>query len=83
VKVQILSAKYQEKKTQLESNDTYLHLKLLEQKLNQHESVTFTLKDYISSKTNESDYSIIAKEVQSLTTTINTQLIKINCLPHR
>lgn len=43
--IKALKSTYENKKAQLEANDTYSQLSVLEEKLKQHEAVTFSLRD--------------------------------------
>jgi intraflagellar transport protein 74 len=79
-----LTRKYDSKKAQLEQNDTYQQLGQLEQKIRNLESATFEAKDcepfanlVIDSKTAESDYKPLAKQVMRITSEINKQIVKI------
>eukprot|EP00842_Homolaphlyctis_polyrhiza_P006414 jgi/Hompol1/6774/HPOL_005080-RA len=79
--IQALTNRYEAKKAQLHENETYTQLGALEQRLRHHESVTFGLKDYIHSKTAESDYKPLAQEVAKRMDDINAQLIKLMSMP--
>ncbi|KAJ3108463.1 Intraflagellar transport protein 74 [Phlyctochytrium planicorne] len=79
--VQLLSAKYDGKKAQLQENETYTQLGALEQRLKNHESNNFHLKEYINAKLSESDYKTVQTDVYGLLDEINGQLFKIMSLP--
>nr|KAJ3414893.1 Intraflagellar transport protein 74 [Polyrhizophydium stewartii] len=79
--IQALTSRYEAKKAQLHENETYTQLGALEQRLRHHEGITFGLKDYIASKTAESDYKPLAKEVAKRMDEINAQLVKLMALP--
>ncbi|KAJ3320564.1 Intraflagellar transport protein 74 [Boothiomyces sp. JEL0866] len=72
-----LVAIHEAKRAQLLENETYTQLGLLEQRLRHFEGVAFDAKDFIASKTAESDYKPLAKEVLALMDEVNTQVIKI------
>ncbi|KAJ3038636.1 Intraflagellar transport protein 74 [Rhizophlyctis rosea] len=79
--VTTLATTYDSKKMQLNENETYTQLGALEQKLRQHESGNFHLREYINSKTSESDYKPLANEVSQLMEEVNGQLTKLMSLP--
>ena len=81
--IQALTTKYEAKKAQLQENETHVQLGALEQKLKAQESLNYGLKEFIASKTAESNYIPIAKEVESLTDAVNGQLIKMISSPRR
>ncbi|KAJ3253843.1 Intraflagellar transport protein 74 [Boothiomyces macroporosus] len=79
-----LVAIHEAKRAQLLENETYTQLGLLEQRLRHFEGIAFDAKDckislilVIASKTAESDYKPLAKEVLGLMDEVNTQVIKI------
>lgn len=78
--VQALATLHEAKRAQLQENETYTQLGILEQKLRHHESSNFHLKEYVAIKTAESDYKSVAKNVNVLVDEINTQLQKLTSM---
>ncbi|KAJ3270746.1 Intraflagellar transport protein 74 [Terramyces sp. JEL0728] len=72
-----LVAIHEAKRAQLLENETYTQLGLLEQRLRHYEGIAFDSRDFIASKTAESDYKPLAKEVLALMDQVNAQVIKI------
>lgn len=79
--VQATAARHDGKRAQLHDNETFTQLGALEQRLKHQESNNYHLKDYISAKTVESDYRVVAADSLKLVDEINGQLGKILSLP--
>ncbi|KAK2194084.1 hypothetical protein NP493_2g01002 [Ridgeia piscesae] len=62
---------YEKLKARLDDNETYAQLGNLEKKWQHHEQNNFVLKEFIATKTMESDYSVIAKKVSSMISSYN------------
>ncbi|KAI8895418.1 hypothetical protein BC833DRAFT_601295 [Globomyces pollinis-pini] len=75
--IQTLNAQYEAKRAQLLENETFTQLGALEQRLRHFEGITFELRDFIASKTAESQYKPLSKDVLKLMDEVNGQLLKI------
>ncbi|KAI0209160.1 intraflagellar transport 74 [Lamellibrachia satsuma] len=69
-----LTRHYESIKAHLNENETYTQLGNLEKKWQHHEQNNFVLKEFIATKTMESDYSVIAKKVSSMIGSFNKTL---------
>ncbi|ORX78597.1 hypothetical protein BCR32DRAFT_294935 [Anaeromyces robustus] len=76
-----LSTKYDGKKAQLQENETFVQLGAFEQKLRYQESNNFHLKEYIQTKTLESNYQIISQEILQSLEECNSQILKLMSIP--
>ncbi|KAJ3017081.1 UNVERIFIED_CONTAM: Intraflagellar transport protein 74 [Siphonaria sp. JEL0065] len=76
-----LAARQEAKRAHIHENETYTQLGALEQRLRHHESNNFHLKDYIVSKTAESDYKTVAIESMQLVDELNSIRGKLLSLP--
>lgn len=72
-----ITVKYESKKRQLEENDTYKQLKVLETRNQSLESTVNELKQVIAAKTLDSDYQPARNQVLQLMNECNDQLIRI------
>ncbi|KAI9364869.1 hypothetical protein DFJ73DRAFT_353466 [Zopfochytrium polystomum] len=79
--VQATATKHDGKRAQLHDNDTFTQLGALEQRLKHQESNNYHLRDYINSKSVESDYMVAAGDAAKMVDEINAQLGKILSLP--
>ncbi|XP_017259470.1 intraflagellar transport protein 74 homolog [Kryptolebias marmoratus] len=68
--------KYDALKTKLQENETYAQLANLERKWQHVEQNIFVMKEFISSKTQESNYVSVAKKVSQQVAEYNNSLIK-------
>uniref|UniRef100_A0A8C8RTU1 Intraflagellar transport 74 n=1 Tax=Pelusios castaneus TaxID=367368 RepID=A0A8C8RTU1_9SAUR len=71
-----LNAKYETLKTQLQENETHSQLTNLERKWQHHEQNNFVMKEFIATKSQESDYQPIMKNVSKQITEYNKTLIE-------
>ncbi|KAJ3299109.1 Intraflagellar transport protein 74 [Rhizoclosmatium sp. JEL0117] len=76
-----LLSRQEAKRAHIHENETYTQLGALEQRLRHHESNNFHLKDYIVSKTAESDYKTVAIESMKLVDELNAIRSKLLSLP--
>ncbi|KAJ3065168.1 Intraflagellar transport protein 74, partial [Rhizoclosmatium hyalinum] len=76
-----LLSRQEAKRAHIHENETYTQLGALEQRLRHHESNNFHLKDYIVSKTAESDYKTVAIESMQLVDELNAIRSKLLSLP--
>ncbi|KAJ3342488.1 Intraflagellar transport protein 74 [Gonapodya sp. JEL0774] len=76
-----LEQQHQTKRRQLEQNETHIQLAGLEEKLKLVEKSNHDMREYIDSKTAESDYKEIRAQVLTLVTQVNDQLLQIMALP--
>ncbi|KAI9327036.1 hypothetical protein BDR26DRAFT_103857 [Obelidium mucronatum] len=76
-----LASRQEAKRAHIHENETYTQLGALEQRLRHHESNNFHLKDYIVSKTAESDYKTVAIESMQLVDELNAVRGKLLSLP--
>ncbi|XP_057299640.1 intraflagellar transport protein 74 homolog [Hydractinia symbiolongicarpus] len=74
--VQQLSTDYEEKKSKLEQNETYVQLGNLERKWQHLEQNNFAIKDYIAQKSAESNFGGMKENVDTLLYQINQHLIQ-------
>jgi intraflagellar transport protein 74 len=72
-----LSTIYDGKKTRLQENETFIQLNAMEQKLNYQESNNFHLKEYIQTKTHESNYQALSQEILQSIQECNGQILKL------
>ncbi|XP_037533922.1 intraflagellar transport protein 74 homolog [Nematolebias whitei] len=68
--------KYEALKTKLEENETYAQLANLERKWQHLEQNIFVMREFISSKTQESNYASVAKKVYQQVAEYNKTLIE-------
>ncbi|XP_044876589.1 intraflagellar transport protein 74 homolog isoform X2 [Mauremys mutica] len=71
-----LNAAYETLKTQLEENETHSQLTNLERKWQHHEQNNFVMKEFIATKSQESDYQPVMKNVSKQIAEYNTTLIE-------
>ncbi|KXS11345.1 hypothetical protein M427DRAFT_72970 [Gonapodya prolifera JEL478] len=76
-----IERQYDLKRRVLEENETHMQLAALEEKLRMIEKNNDDMKEYIESKTSESDYKALRAQVLELTTQVNDQLLQIMALP--
>jgi intraflagellar transport protein 74 len=76
-----LSTIYDGKKAQLQENETFVQLGAFEQKLRYQESNNFHLKEYIQTKTLESNYQVISQEILQSIEECNGQILKLMSIP--
>ncbi|CAH1779959.1 unnamed protein product [Owenia fusiformis] len=69
--MQQLTSQYEALKSQLQENETYAQLGNLEKKWQHHEQNNFVMKEFIASKTMESDYRPITKRVSEMISVYN------------
>ncbi|KAM8882263.1 intraflagellar transport protein 74 homolog [Synchiropus picturatus] len=70
-----LSRQYEEQKTKLQENETHTQLANLERKWQHLEQNNFVMKEFIASKSQESDFGSVAKKVQQHVSEYNKSLI--------
>uniref|UniRef100_A0A8C4IZP4 Intraflagellar transport 74 n=1 Tax=Dromaius novaehollandiae TaxID=8790 RepID=A0A8C4IZP4_DRONO len=70
-----LNTEYETLKRQLQDNETHSQLTNLERKWQHHEQNNFMMKEFIATKSQESDYQPIMKNVRKLITEYNKALI--------
>ncbi|XP_048705410.1 intraflagellar transport protein 74 homolog isoform X2 [Caretta caretta] len=71
-----LNAEYEILKTQLEENETHSQLTNLERKWQHHEQNNFVMKEFIATKSQESDYQPVMKNVSKQIAEYNKTLIE-------
>ncbi|KAL3040787.1 hypothetical protein OYC64_011730 [Pagothenia borchgrevinki] len=70
-----MNQKYEALKTKLQENETHAQLANLERKWQHLEQNNFVMKEFIASKSQESDYASVAKNVSQQVTEYNKSLI--------
>mmetsp|Transcript_7547 Transcript_7547/g.11198 ORF Transcript_7547/g.11198 Transcript_7547/m.11198 type:complete len:604 (-) Transcript_7547:179-1990(-) len=75
--VQALSAEHESLKKMLASNDTDRDLEDTEKRLKHYERTIFEAREFIESKTRETDYELVKGTCMRMTDTINTTAIKL------
>ncbi|NXX38737.1 IFT74 protein, partial [Tricholaema leucomelas] len=71
-----LNTEYETLKRELQENETHAQLTNLERKWQHHEQNNFMMKEFIATKSQESDYQPIMKNVRKLVTEYNKALIE-------
>uniref|UniRef100_A0A8C7WMT7 Intraflagellar transport 74 n=1 Tax=Oryzias sinensis TaxID=183150 RepID=A0A8C7WMT7_9TELE len=71
-----INSKYKDLKTKLQENETHTQLANLEKKWQHLEKNNFVMKEFIASKTQESDFAPVAKNVSQQLADYNSMLIK-------
>ncbi|XP_065405741.1 intraflagellar transport protein 74 homolog isoform X2 [Chrysemys picta bellii] len=71
-----LNTEYETLKTQLEENETHSQLTNLERKWQHHEQNNFVMKEFIATKSQESDYQPVMKNVSKQIAEYNKTLIE-------
>uniref|UniRef100_A0A3P9M1U3 Intraflagellar transport 74 n=1 Tax=Oryzias latipes TaxID=8090 RepID=A0A3P9M1U3_ORYLA len=71
-----INSKYKDLKTKLQENETHTQLANLEKKWQHLEKNNFVMKEFIASKTRESDFAPVAKNVYQQLADYNSMLIK-------
>ncbi|XP_062460397.1 intraflagellar transport protein 74 homolog [Pezoporus occidentalis] len=71
-----LNTEYETVKRELQENETHSQLINLERKWQHHEQNNFMMKEFIATKSQESDYQPIMKNVRKLVTEYNKALIE-------
>ncbi|XP_062455933.1 intraflagellar transport protein 74 homolog isoform X2 [Rhea pennata] len=71
-----LNSEYETLKKQLQENETHSQLTNLERKWQHHEQNNFMMKEFIATKSQESDYQPVMKNVRKLITEYNRALIE-------
>uniref|UniRef100_A0A3Q4HKE2 Intraflagellar transport 74 n=1 Tax=Neolamprologus brichardi TaxID=32507 RepID=A0A3Q4HKE2_NEOBR len=71
------SQKYEALKTKLQENETHAQLANLERKWQHLEQNNFVMKEFIASKSQESDYASVAKSVSQQVVDYNKSLIEL------
>ncbi|PKU46253.1 hypothetical protein llap_3477 [Limosa lapponica baueri] len=71
-----LNTEYEALKRELQENETHSQLTNLERKWQHHEQNNFMMKEFIATKSQESDYQPIMKNVRKLVTEYNKALIE-------
>ncbi|XP_054042777.1 intraflagellar transport protein 74 homolog isoform X2 [Rissa tridactyla] len=71
-----LNTEYETLKRELQDNETHSQLTNLERKWQHHEQNNFMMKEFIATKSQESDYQPIMKNVRKLVTEYNKALIE-------
>eukprot|EP00075_Anas_platyrhynchos_P013634 XP_027302887.1 LOW QUALITY PROTEIN: intraflagellar transport protein 74 homolog [Anas platyrhynchos] len=71
-----LNAQYETLKRELQENETHSQLTNLERKWQHHEQNNFMMKEFIATKSQESDYQPVMKNVRKLVTEYNKALIE-------
>uniref|UniRef100_A0A8C0BAN3 Intraflagellar transport 74 n=1 Tax=Buteo japonicus TaxID=224669 RepID=A0A8C0BAN3_9AVES len=71
-----LNTEYETLKRELQENETHSQLTNLERKWQHHEQNNFMMKEFIATKSQESDYQPIMKNVRKLVTEYNKALIE-------
>ncbi|XP_059689633.1 intraflagellar transport protein 74 homolog isoform X2 [Gavia stellata] len=72
-----LNTEYETLKRELQENETHSQLTNLERKWQHHEQNNFMMKEFIATKSQESDYQPIMKNVRKLVTEYNKALIEV------
>lgn len=72
--MQYLTMKYEGLKTQLNENETFTQLSNLEKKWQHHEQNNFSMKEFISARTMECDYTPISRRVYTSIEDFNGRL---------
>lgn len=76
ISLEHLNAQYEALKTQLQENETHSQLTNLERKWQHHEQNNFVMKEFIASKSQESDYRPMMKNVTKQIEDYNKALIE-------
>ncbi|NXC45487.1 IFT74 protein, partial [Penelope pileata] len=71
-----MNAEYETLKRELQENETHSQLTNLERKWQHHEQNNFMMKEFIATKSQESDYQPVRKNVRKLVTEYNKALIE-------
>ncbi|NWX45738.1 IFT74 protein, partial [Steatornis caripensis] len=71
-----LNTEYETLKRELQENETHSQLTNLERKWQHHEQNNFMMKEFIATKSQESDYQPVMKNVKKLVTEYNKALIE-------
>lgn len=74
--METLNAEYETLKRELQENETYSQLTNLERKWQHLEQNNFMMKEFIATKSQESDYQPVRKNVRKLVTEYNKALIE-------
>ncbi|XP_054253747.1 intraflagellar transport protein 74 homolog isoform X2 [Indicator indicator] len=74
--METLNTEYETLKRELQENETHAQLTNLERKWQHHEQNNFMMKEFIATKSQESDYQPIMKNVRKLVTEYNKALIE-------
>uniref|UniRef100_A0A663N8Y7 Intraflagellar transport 74 n=1 Tax=Athene cunicularia TaxID=194338 RepID=A0A663N8Y7_ATHCN len=74
--MECLNTEYETLKKELQENETHSQLTNLERKWQHHEQNNFMMKEFIATKSQESDYQPIMKNVRKLVTEYNKALIE-------
>ncbi|NXI45161.1 IFT74 protein, partial [Galbula dea] len=74
--MELLNTEYEMLKKELQENETHSQLTNLERKWQHHEQNNFMMKEFIATKSQESDYQPIMKNVRKLVTDYNKALIE-------
>uniref|UniRef100_A0A8D0FHN9 Intraflagellar transport 74 n=1 Tax=Strix occidentalis caurina TaxID=311401 RepID=A0A8D0FHN9_STROC len=74
--MECLNTEYETLKRELQENETHSQLTNLERKWQHHEQNNFMMKEFIATKSQESDYQPIMKNVRKLVTEYNKALIE-------
>ncbi|XP_040396280.1 intraflagellar transport protein 74 homolog isoform X1 [Cygnus olor] len=74
--MELLNAEYETLKRELQENETHSQLTNLERKWQHHEQNNFMMKEFIATKSQESDYQPVMKNVRKLVTEYNKALIE-------
>ncbi|NXL52393.1 IFT74 protein, partial [Podilymbus podiceps] len=74
--MEYLNMEYETLKRELQENETHSQLTNLERKWQHHEQNNFMMKEFIATKSQESDYQPIMKNVRKLVTEYNKALIE-------
>lgn len=72
--IQALTVRYEGLKSQLNENETYSQLMNLEKKWQHHEQNNFSMKEFISQRTMDCDFSKMSKQVYKSIDTFNSML---------
>ncbi|NWX92592.1 IFT74 protein, partial [Nothoprocta ornata] len=70
-----LNTEYERLKSQLQENETHAQLTNLERKWQHHEQNNFMMKEFIATKSQESDYQPVMRNVKRLITEYNKALV--------
>uniref|UniRef100_A0A8C6ZV20 Intraflagellar transport 74 n=1 Tax=Nothoprocta perdicaria TaxID=30464 RepID=A0A8C6ZV20_NOTPE len=70
-----LNTEYERLKSQLQENETHSQLTNLERKWQHHEQNNFMMKEFIATKSQESDYQPVMRNVKRLITEYNKALV--------
>ncbi|RUS78399.1 hypothetical protein EGW08_013847 [Elysia chlorotica] len=72
--IQSLTVRYEGLKSQLNENETYSQLMNLERKWQHHEQNNFSMKEFISQRTMDCDFSKLSKQVYKVIDSFNSML---------